>query len=313
MMSLQEQLEQFRQDPTPAKAADLDSRGFLAAPGENLPEYLKRISDEEKNIRDFMEQLKREKVLEPYAGLVVDAYSVIPQEILQNAAEVTRKAYGFEIDWVPGFFPVKGLGLLWGGCAIGAYENIPQLFIIRRSFAKKKRYFIYSREELTSHELCHIARTPLNDMEYEEHFAYAISSSALRRYSGNCFKSEKDALLFLLPVFALFFIQLGHAGGYFPYLPSWPFWILIFVWPLWLLWNNRKARQKYFRAESALRDWTDHPGAVLFRCTGKEINALAEIADNPAKVRDFIEQKKESDLRWQIIMLRFMNKEEHHG
>ena len=307
-MDWQELLENFRRDPALETAAALDAQGFLAAPGEDEAAFAARLQAERLKIRKFREQLDREMIAEPYGGLVLDSRSTIPPEILQEAAEITRAAYGFEIGWVPGFFPVKGLGLLWGGCSIGSYEDIPALFIIRRSFEHKKRFFIYSREELTSHELCHVARSPLNDPVYEEHFAYAISKSALRRYSGNCFKSEKDALFFLLPVFLLLAVQILRTF-YRPDIPAWPFWILAFVWPAWLLLVNFRARKRYFRAENALRTYSDMPQAVLFRCTAGEINALADAADDPAAVRTLLESKKNSDLRWKIIYQRFMNRE----
>lgn len=307
-MDWQKLLADFQRAPAVESAAELDSLGFLAAPGEDEAAYAARLKTEEEKIVRFRTQLQREKVLEPYQGLIVDSHSEIPPEILDEAAETTRNAYGFEIRWVPGFFPVRGLGLLWGGCSIGSYEDIPALFIIRRSFEKKRRFFIYSREELTSHELCHVARSPLNDMPYEEHFAYAISHSALRRYSGNCFKSEKDALFFLLPVFLLLAVQILRTF-YRPDIPALPFWILAFVWPVWLLIANAKARKRYFRAESALRPYTDRPQAVLFRCVSDEINAFADAADDPEAVRKMLEDKKNSDLRWKIIYHRFMNKE----
>jgi len=307
-MEWQKLLNEFRHGRSLEIAAALDSQGFLAAPGEDEAAYAARLGSEEAKIRNFREQLNREKVLEPYQGLVVDSHSEISPEILQEAAEITRNAYGFEIGWVPGFFPVKGLGLLWGGCSIGSYEDLPALFIIRRSFERKKHFFIYSREELTSHELCHVARSPVNDPVYEEHFAYAISRSALRRYSGNCFKSEKDALFFLLPVFLLLAVQILRTF-YRPDIPAWPFWILAFVWPVWLLLANSRARKRYFRAEDALRPYSAMPQAVLFRCNAAEIDAFADAADDPESVRKLLESKKNSDLRWKIIYHRFMNKE----
>ncbi len=308
-MSLLEQIEQLKQTSSVETAALLDSQGFLAAPGESAEAYSERIRKEEEKILAFREKLSREKVMEPYKGLVIDAYSEISSEILEEAAETTRKAYGFEVKWVPGFFPVQGLGVLWGGCSIGGFEEIPTLFLIRKNFQHKKRYFIYSREELTSHELCHVARSPLNDIPYEEHFAYAISHSALRRYSGNCFKSEKDALLFILPMFLLLAIQIGRTI-YWPGIPVWPFWILAFVWPIFLIVSNQFARRRYFRAEKALGPYTDMPGAVLFRCVSKEIDELAELSDRPEAVRSWLDGKKDGELRWKIIFHRFLNKKE---
>jgi len=312
-MDWTELLAEFQQNPTLKTAAALDAQGFLAAPGEDFSAYGTRLRTEELKIRKFKAQLNREKVLEPYQGLIVDSASEIPPEILEESADTTWNAYGFEIRWVPGFFPVKGLGLLWGGCSIGSYEDVPALFIIRRSFEKKRHFFIYSREELTSHELCHVARSPLGDMVYEEHFAYAVSHSALRRYSGNCFKSEKDALFFLLPVFLLLAVQILRTF-YRPDIPILPFWILAFVWPVWLLIANAKARRRYFRAENALRSCADRPQAVLFRCVSEEINAFADAADDPERIRKILENKKNSDLRWQIIFYRFINrKDQNHG
>ena len=81
------------------------------------------------------------------------------------------------------------------------------------------------------------------------------------------------------------------------------------MWPVWLLIANAKARKRYFRAESALRPYTDRPQAVLFRCVSDEINAFADAADDPDAVRKMLEDKKDSDLRWKIIYHRFMNKE----
>ena len=234
----------------------------------------------------------------------------IPDAILEEAAETTRKAYGFAVKWVPGFFPKHGLGILWGGCSISSYEDQPTLFIIRRSFRDRKKFFIYGREELTAHELCHVARTPIQDHEYEEHFAYAISHSPLRRYTGNCFKSEKDAILFILPVFLLLLVQIGRVT-YWPMIPAWPFWILAFVWPVFLTVCNIFARRRYFRAENALRSLgVEMPQAVLFRCTADEINTFASLADTPEQLKKYFQEKQECDLRWKVITKRFIRKEE---
>ena len=306
MDSLQKLIYSFREEPTLEKASLLDKRGFLSAPGEDLAAYQKRVLESEKRIRNFMEALEKEKVLEPYCGLLLSRDGVIDRSILQEVAPVTEEAYGFSVDYIPGFYPEKGLGLLWGGCSIDGYEEIPPLFMIRKNFRTKKRFFIYSREELTAHELCHVARNPIGDRSYEEHFAYAISKSAFRRYTGNCFKTEKDALFFLLPVFLLLIFRIAQAGGYLLRVPSWPFLLLVVLWPAWLLWKNYRARKVYFRAENGLKRFTDHPGAVLVRCTGEEIISLGNSAADPEKVKEFLAGKKDSDLRWQIIFRRFI-------
>ena len=305
-----EEIASLKETPNPAILADLDAQGLLLAPGESAQEYADRLLEEEERIEQLRTKLAEEKELEPYTGLTIRSGMEIPDEILEEAAETTRAAYGFAVKWVPGFFPTHGLGILWGGCSISSYEDLPTLFIIRKSFKNKKKFFIYGREELTAHELCHVARSPIQDREYEEHFAYAISHSPLRRYSGNCFKSEKDAILFILPVFLLLVIQIGRVTCW-PMIPAWPFWILAFVWPVFLTVCNIFARRRYFRAENALRSLgVEMPQAVLFRCTADEINTFASLADTPEQLKKYFQEKQECDLRWKVITKRFIRKEE---
>jgi hypothetical protein len=143
---------------------------------------------------------------------------------------------------------------------------------------------------------------------YEEFFAYAHSHSALRRYTGNCFKSEKDAMLFILPIFLLLIVQLGRAV-YFPHLHSWPFWILAFLWPIFLLINNIRERKRIFAALSLLKELgAGNAESVLFRCGKEEIENFSRIAAFPdalEKGKTFLEEKKNSDLRWKVIWKRF--------
>ena len=305
-----EKIETLKENGNPELLAELDSQGLLIAPGETAAGYADRLLAEEERIGKLREKLAAEKEIDPYTGLTIEAGMEIPDAILEEAAETTRKAYGFAVKWVPGFFPKHGLGILWGGCSISSYEDLPTLFIIRRSFRDRKKFFIYGREELTAHELCHVARTPIQDHEYEEHFAYAISHSPLRRYTGNCFKSEKDAILFILPVFLLLLVQIGRVT-YWPMIPAWPFWILAFVWPVFLTVCNIFARRRYFRAENALRSLgVEMPQAVLFRCTADEINTFASLADTPEQLKKYFQEKQECDLRWKVITKRFIRKEE---
>ena len=305
-----EEIASLKETPNPAILADLDAQGLLLAPGESAQEYADRLLEEEERIEQLRTKLAEEKELEPYTGLTIRSGMEIPDEILEEAAETTRAAYGFAVKWVPGFFPTHGLGILWGGCSISSYEDLPTLFIIRKSFKNKRKFFIYGREELTAHELCHVARSPIQDREYEEHFAYAISHSPLRRYSGNCFKSEKDAILFILPVFLLLVIQIGRVTCW-PMIPAWPFWILAFVWPVFLIVCNIRARKRYFRAEKALRSLgVEMPRAVLFRYTGAEIDDFAALADDAEKLKDYFLEKQTCDLRWQVVTERFIRKKE---
>ena len=287
--------------------AELDSHGLLLAPGEDLEHFAGRLTLEKKNIDNLYKELDENAEAEPLIGLKLKKGWEIPEEIMEEGFAETEKHYAFKANWVPGFFPVSGLGVLWGGCSISSTEETPTLFIIRSSFRNRDKYFIYSRKELISHELCHAVRVPIGDMTYEEHFAYALSSSALRRYTGNCFKSEKDAIFFLLPLFFLLLIQFMRIS-YTPNLPAWPFWILAFVWPIFLIFVNMRERKQYFKAETVLKNaGFSNPSAVLFRCNTKEIEDFAKCG-NCEDTDKLLAEKKNSDLRWKVIFHRFMQK-----
>lgn len=287
-------------------AAELDSCGFLVAPGEDSEAFSKRLTSLVRKIEDFENKLNREKIAEPHPGLVIDSSLRMSPEFMKEGASVTERLYSFSIDWVLGFFPVKGLGPLWGGCSVSEYGDIPPLFVIRRDFLSKKHWFIYSREELLSHELCHVARAPLADRVYEEHFAYAASSSALRRYIGNCFRTEYDAILFILPIFLLLGVQILVTVGVID-MPVWPFRLLAFAYPAFLLIRNAIARKKYFRAEAALaRIGVESPKSVLFRCSGEEIDWISANAENEFGLREKINSLTAGELRWKVIAKRFL-------
>lgn len=286
----------------------LDASGLLIAPGETKEEFGKRLEEEGEKIALLKKNLAENDSGEPLIGLTLSRDLEIPEEILEEGAETTRKYYDFAVKWVPGYYPLRGLGALWGGCSISSSYDTPTLFVIRKSFMKKKKFFVYEREELISHELCHVARVPMEDSKYEEFFAYAHSRSALRRYTGNCFKSEKDAIFFILPIFFLLFVQISRVS-YLPDLPAWPFWILAFVWPVFLLFCNMRERKRIFGAKALLeKSGSVKAESVLFRCNKEEIESLASIAfssDPLEKCKAFLEEKKHSDLRWKVIRKRF--------
>ena len=175
---------------------NMDRQGLFFAPGENLDAYKKRLLNEAAGYRHLLQKIQNGKNLSEAAGFPVGRGTPITPEIIQEAALVTEKLYGFTINWVPGFFLTKGLGMLWGGCTVTDDKGL-QLFFIRKGFKNKQHWFLYDRDELLAHELCHAARSVFQDCELEEHFAYATAKSALRRYMGNCFRTELDALLFL--------------------------------------------------------------------------------------------------------------------
>lgn len=291
------------------KLSELDRNGFLLAPGETLSDYRKRLTVTKEKIEEIEKELKEKGSFTLFDEFTLRAEDAIPQEILNEALEKTEALYNFSIKWAPGFFLYQNVGLLWGGCAIALPDEHISLFLLRTNFAKKKRWFIYRRDELLAHELCHVARMPLMDRTFEEHFAYQTSPSKFRKYIGNCFRTKWDSIFFLLPVLILLIasvtITFFNLNA-----PVWPFWILAGTYPALLLWRNHIARKAYFKAESKLREsGAKSPRGILFRCSKEEIIEISETQDNN-KLSELIKEKAENELRWKVIANRFFNKRE---
>jgi hypothetical protein len=188
-------------------------------------------------------------------------------------------------------------------------DNNMSLFLIRGSFAKKRQWLFYKRDELLAHELCHIARTPVKDIVYEEFFAYKLSPSAFRRYLGNCFRSASDALFFIIPFFMLLGSQAVQLFFY-PPLPVYPFWIITVIYPAFLLIRNQIARKFYFKAELNLKK-AGLPTAqyILFRCSKAEIQTIAAFSKDILGLKEWLAKQANIYLHWQIIYERFMSEE----
>ena len=284
---------------------ELDSHGLIAAPGETLESFATRI-DELLRTRARFDLCSGRQAdpapLEDEVGFKVGATEPIDAAIIAEAAEKTEKLFGFRADWVPAFFPARGLGLLWGGCTVITDSGFP-VFFLRRGFRTKPKWFIYRRDELLAHELCHAVRGCLEDETYEEHFAYMTSNSAFRRWTGNCFRRELDAIVFLIPVVLLLAVQFVVYSGLLN-IPLWPFWIAAFAFPAFLIARNIPERRVFFRARAKLeRAGFANPDAALFRMTADEIRTLARTPDD--RIESFLEDKSAAELRWQILIQRF--------
>lgn len=286
--------------------SELDAMGFMPGPGESLEDYKTRLRLQRDRFAAIAQELKSKGKFEPFDDMKFKREQQIGHDILDEAAAITRKFYNFAIDWVPGFFLSENLGLLWGGCAVSVPEDNFAVFVIRKSFANRRKWFIYRRDELLAHELCHIARAPLHDFRFEEHFAYQTSFSRLRRYIGNCFIYKYDAILFLMPILVLLGAQMLKTFAGFEY-PIFPFWILAGLYPAWLLIRNQLARNLIHRAARKLKSFSvASPEAILFRCTEDEITHIAKAVNGSEAWAEFVAEKSQHELRWKIINHRFI-------
>lgn len=289
-----------------ARFAELDSAGILAGPGESAGEFKERALRLISALDEINAELSEKGETDLIDSIPIKKEDRINPEILEEAAEINKKFYDFSINWVPGFFLSKSLGIFWGGCAISFEESQFTVFLIRASFAKQKKWFLYRRDELLSHELCHIARMPIGDKFYEEFFAYRSSPSAFRRYFGSCFRTQADSLIFVMPIFLLLLMQILITFSVIK-IPIYPFWILAVLFPLYLMIKNQILRGIAFRAISRLESFgISKPKAVLFRCTAREISEISGMKNT----EDFVKWASEMEtreIRWKIIRWKYLD------
>lgn len=281
----------------------LDASGLLIGVDEEASDYAERLRCLRRNIGRMDDELGRTGVF-TVEGVSVQADSRIPEAVFAEARAETERLYGFQIDWVPGFFINPQYSLLFGGCAFYFYPDFFALFIIRRAFARRERWLIYSRRELLAHELCHVARIALGSRVYEELFAYQTATSAFRRFSGSIFRSQAEALALLGSTLALLAAQMVQTLVWSAW-PVWPFWGLVVGVGLWLMLHLARLQRRF---EAALRaaEWLA-PGqarAMLFRCTDDEIDDLACL-DAPAAAQSWLAARGEASCRWRVIRARF--------
>lgn len=294
-----------REDDALELWAKLDENGLFPGENEDKQAFLDRC----RNIFAFYRRLDRELKDNGGAvsafGLKLREKARIPEEIMREASAKTEKLYGFKINWARGFFVTERMGLLWGGSSWYAPESGELLFIIRPAFERRKKWFIYRRDELLAHELCHVAHTPVADDKLEEFFAYQTSDSRFRRYLGNIFVRGMDAFIFLAPPFILLAVQMLNifAGTG---IAEWPFWALIGLVPAGFLIRNQRSRNLYFRAEKKLATLEiKSPRAVLFRCTVREIAAIAA-ASGKEELKQWLIERIKTTRRFKIIGYRFL-------
>ena len=263
----------------------LNSHGIFPAPLENAEDFRQRLLKEYAYVQKISDEAvkKNSKIIlwQTSNGsdkIEVRSDAVIDRELFEPAFEITRNLYDFAIDYVPGFYLFEKVGLLWGGCSIYDDETEMKVFLLRPAFKNKKRFLIYDRTELIAHELCHCARQVLHDHAIEEFFAYQTSRSILRRYIGNCFIRETDAMLFLLPSILLLIAQLIK-NFLFSSLPIFPFWLFLAIIMLYFLVRNQRSRNMIAKARKNLQSISSNPEAVLFRSTLAEIKIIGKSFD----------------------------------
>ncbi|HJO92260.1 MAG TPA: hypothetical protein QF753_02570 [Victivallales bacterium] len=287
------------------KLVKLDKNGLFISNDEDINSYANRLTVLHSELNSFNSDVKNDSKITKEFKL--DKAVEIPNTVIEEASNITEKAYFFKINWVPGFY-IKYLGFFAGGCSVN-YNTGLSFFLLRNSFLKKEKWLFYSRKELLSHELCHIAREPIRDKYFEEFFAYKISTSPLRKYLGNCFQTALDPILFLTPIFLLLILQFIKLLLY-PNFNLIFFWILIFIYPVYMLIKNQHYRNRYHKAVLALKNlFPDNQhciNAILFRSNSNEIKHIAKLFNNSEILKVWLSKQQEKYLKWKVIHIRFI-------
>jgi len=300
-----EKIEQLS-DSSLDELIELDKRGILVGCNEDIESFKKRLLSIIAEIDELENKIQNNQEVEVFDGYTCKSQDIINYDHIKKLSSETEKKYSFIVDWVPGFYNSKGLGLFGGGCSITS-ENGFCIIILRKSFQKTGKWLLYTANEIIIHELTHTARSPINDSKLEEFFAYSLSPSSLRRYLGNCFRIPYELLLLLAPILLLLCMEVLTISGYVN-IPISIFWVIIFIYPLIALFRNALSRKVFFKAQFNL---TKEMGlslknteSILFRCSYNEIKEFSKRTDKQ-KISEWIHHKHH-ELRWKIIKKRFL-------
>jgi len=286
-----------------ATLAALDERGLLPGAGETLTDYTTRLHQLQDRLTGLEQQLAETGSF-TVENMTFQATDRIDPLLFAEASEKTRALFGFAVDWVPGFYVDPKCAWLFGGCAFSFDPDFFSLFIIRKVFATRSRWFLYSRRELLAHELAHAARFALYDAKYDERFAYLTAETGFRRSLGSVFRTPSDSFLLLGSTLLLLLAQVLKFS-ILPWLPMWLFWGLVAAAALFLAGRHLLTSAEFARARRSLgMVFGEHALPVLFRCSSAEIAELARLR-NPQEARLWAEQRRDRDWRWRVIWTRF--------
>ena len=183
---------------SPNELLTLARKGWIPAPLETEEAFLLRIESAKQTASHFEPPLEQ-------------------RELLEEGSTITKKIYGFFIDWVPVVFSNRKLSIFEGAAAWIFQEKKggpKEAFLQLRKNLKGKKYLYryYPLKELVAHELVHVARMAYEEPLFEEMLAYETSESSFRKALGPLFRQPKEMNFFLLTLVLPLF------GTFLPYL-----------------------------------------------------------------------------------------------
>lgn len=296
-----ELLEKARQEDM-ASLVKLDALGLLIGPDESAAQYADRLRALRKNLEQFEAEM-RERGSMPLEEFTLQRKSRIREKVFHEAMSSTWGLYDFSIHWVPGYY--TEMGARWiAGCALYSYEDFFAVFLLRRAFESKERWWIYGRNELMAHELCHIARIGFRSSAFEELFAYQTASVGFRRFIGGIVRSPRDMYSMAGGALSLVGAQYANVfvlGNSRPELFAIPALLFGFVGVRFL-----SAYAAFRRARRNLVHVFDSAEAmpVLFRCSDADVYQIARLG-KADRLQAWIEQRAKESLRWRVTLARY--------
>ena len=295
--------------------ADFDKRGLIIGANETPQTYVERLKVFQKNLNDMQASLDKNNEFS-VEDLKFPGKERIPASVFTPAGKITSDLYDFKIDWVPGFYITPEFGMLFGGCAYSFDPDFFSLFIIRNSFKEKNKWLIYSRDELMSHELCHVARFALKAHTYEEMFAYQTSTSGFRRKFGSMMRAAWETYLIMGILFTMLATQIYLITFQSEWMANqavftnpinW-FYTALLSFILFLVLRQKKQNREFEEVIKVLKLISSKPRALAFRLSDLEIDKLINLKSiNKESFIKILKDCQSSDIRIKIISKRFLN------
>ncbi len=254
----------------------LNDSGFFPGPNESEEGFLNRV----KAMKSWSQTLENKDLeLQDLPYTLQHSERMSDSQLIESGEPIKTK-FGILPYWVPAYFTDKGLPLLTGGMAIQFVEEengpLKTFFQLKSVFRTQKKWIIYSGDELIRHEMCHVARAPLNSTRYEETFAYSTSDSWLRRKIGGALNTPFDNQLVLLSL--LCWMCASFLPLFFESVQSWNF-VLYIPFPLVItlgLIRNFNLRNELHRANLNLKaNFPKDYEKLLFRLSDDEIRQIS--------------------------------------
>ncbi len=282
--------------------AELDRRGLIIAKDESVECFAERLVSLQEKLTDLKEQTQTKSDYE-IEGMKFKSQQLIPKSDFKASQDITNELYQFENDWVPGFYQNPKPSWLFGGCCYTSEPEFFSFFQIREKFKTQDRWLFYKREELLSHEMCHVARSGFNAKKFEEFFAYKTATKKLRQVLGSTLYSSFDTYFILIAAIMLPVLQVVTVAN--DILIPLHYFLYAFLGVLVgyaIRWQRiKRVYSKALKNMTAV--FSDNAQAVLFRCDDAEIADIANWKLESAKGN--VDDLQKESIHWQVICHRF--------